>query len=175
MRQIEAWFIFCWETLLIMIAPQNIMSHITLAIYAHKSFSRLPVTIHSSSCCQRKPDPPDQCLVLSTHLCFTSWLMYMCMYMYVCVYMWCGFDRKTGGWGVGGVVCMVNDGGTGGVKDGGRCLQSNPINWGNCAEQIVKSGGRGWRGVSKGARQTRQSCSDCTSITSGGRLQWSNI
>lgn len=38
------------------------------------------------------------------------------------------------------------------VKNGGRRLRSNPINWGNCAERMLERGGGGWRWACKGEK-----------------------
>lgn len=38
------------------------------------------------------------------------------------------------------------------LKNGGRRLRSNPINWGNCAERMLERGGGGWRWACKGEK-----------------------
>lgn len=57
--------------------------------------------------------------------------------------------RGGGGGGVDGGSERWRDGGC--LRNGGRRLRSNPINWGNCAERILErgggGGGGGWGGV----------------------------
>lgn len=52
--------------------------------------------------------------------------------------------RGGGGGGVDGGSERWRDGGC--LRNGGRRLRSNPINWGNCAERIPERGGGGGGG-----------------------------
>lgn len=54
------------------------------------------------------------------------------------------------GVGVNGGNERWRDGGC--LKNGGRRLRSNPINWGNCAERMLEWGGGGWGWVCKEER-----------------------